>query len=64
MKIIKNTSKYDTKKLRQLFCFIHFLIAKKEDPHIADKKIKSKKTFDKNGFFYFLLLGFGKFTVS
>ena len=30
MKIIKNTSKYDTKKLRQLFCFIHFLIAKKE----------------------------------
>ncbi len=30
MKIIKNTSKFDTKKLRSLFSFIHNLIAKKE----------------------------------
>ena len=30
MKIIKNTSCYDSKKLQQLFCFIHSLIAKKE----------------------------------
>ena len=30
MKIIKNTSCYDSRKLQQLFCFIHSLIAKKE----------------------------------
>ena len=30
MKIIKNTSYYDSKKLQQLFCFIHSLIAKTE----------------------------------
>ena len=30
MKIIKNTSLYDTKKLNALFCFIHNLIAKHE----------------------------------
>jgi len=30
MKIIKNTSVYDTKKLNTLFCFIHNLIAKDE----------------------------------
>jgi len=28
MKIIKNTSKFDSKKLRSLFCFVHTLIAK------------------------------------
>jgi len=28
MKIIKNTSKLDSKKLRSLFCFVHTLIAK------------------------------------
>ena len=30
MKIIKNTSHFDTKKLNSLFCFIHNLIAKDE----------------------------------
>jgi len=33
MKIIKNTSKFDSKKLRSLFCFIHTLIAK--DKHAS-----------------------------
>ena len=30
MKIIKNTSKFDTKKLRSLFSYVHNLIAKTE----------------------------------
>ena len=30
MKIIKNTSHYDTKKLKSMFCFIHSQLAKHE----------------------------------
>ena len=36
MKIIKNTSKFDSKKLRSLFCFVHTLIAK--DKHVGRLK--------------------------
>ena len=60
MKIIKNTSKFDSKKLRSLFCFVHTLIAKdlrigrlkhwdtlKIGPHTAldpDEKAELKET--------------------
>ena len=46
MKIIKNTSLYDTKKLKGLFCFIHNLIAKDEGrlPRWSILKIKIKKS--------------------
>lgn len=46
MKIIKNTSCYDSKKLQQLFCFIHTLIAEKEGrlKHWKTLQVEIKKT--------------------
>jgi len=46
MKIIKNTSCYDSKKLQQLFCFIHSLIAKTEGrlKHWKTLKVQIRNT--------------------
>ena len=40
----------------------HIFIAKKEEPHIAPKIVRSKKIFDKK--IYFLDLGSGRVTLS
>jgi len=59
MKIIKNTSLYDTKKLKSLFCFIHNLLAKDEGrlPQWATLTIEIKKHKHSKGYSGWAYLG-------
>ena len=45
MRIIKNTSGYDTAKLKSLFCEVHSLVAKREGrlPHWKDLKVAVRR---------------------
>ena len=45
MKIIKNTSGYNTTKLKSLFCEVHSLVAKREGrlPHWKDLKVAVRR---------------------
>lgn len=45
MRIIKNTSGYDTAKLKSLFCEVHSLVAKREGrlPHWRDLKVAVRR---------------------
>ena len=59
MKIIKNTSLYDTKKLKSLFCFIHNLLAKDEGrlPQWATLTIEMMKHKHSKGYSGWAYLG-------